>query len=275
VLGNIGELARIPEEDGIFDPKVHAHMKEVNAFSYPYAAYAKLPAKATVTEIKKRSQMEETSEELPAEKLFAGEEEEAVPAFARESGQEMTGGAARGTVYHHFFECFDYSRMPDADDGAGLLAYVEAERSRMMNCALMSAADDRCIRAEDFVRFLQTPLGRRMKAAADAGCLRREQPFVIDVPAKDIDRSWPEDENILVQGTIDAYFSEGGGYVLVDYKTDRIRRRDADGRPDGRELAEKYHKQLEYYADALKQITGREVREMYIYSVQLGREIKL
>lgn len=38
-----------------------------------------------------------------------------------------------------------------------------------------------------------------------------------------LDDSW-KDETILVQGIIDAYFTEDGEIVLVDYKTDRVRK---------------------------------------------------
>ena len=134
---------------------------------------------------------------------------------------------------------------------------------------LLSETDAACVMPEDIVRFLKSGIGIRMRRAALEGVLRREQPFVIDIPAKDIDSSWPADENILVQGTIDAYFSENGKYVIVDYKTDKVRT------GDGRDLVEKYQKQLEYYSRALSRITGVEVAETYIYSVALGRDIRV
>ena len=49
----------LPEEKKIFDPEVNRLMKEVRAFSYPYEEQAKMPAKLTVTEIKKRAQRTE------------------------------------------------------------------------------------------------------------------------------------------------------------------------------------------------------------------------
>ena len=76
-----------------------------------------------------------------------------------------------------------------------------------------------------------------------------------------------EQGTVLVQGIIDAYFEEEDRYVIVDYKTDKVYSR------DGRDLAEKYGRQLFYYRKALEQATGREVKEMLIYSVTLGREI--
>ena len=276
VLEQITGLAKLPEEKKIFDPEVNCLMKEVRAFSYPYEEQAKMPAKLTVTEIKKRAQRTELQEdELPAATVFEPEEEELIPKFLRGTDEEEKTGASRGTVYHHFLECLDYGKLRPGATEEERTAFVEAERKRMLEKGLMTREDDACMYTPDFVRFLACGLGQRMKAASDAGTLHREQPFVMDIPAKDIDSQWPEGENILVQGTIDAYFSEEGKYVLVDYKTDRIHSLDADGNPDERELVEKYHKQLEYYAAALTRITGTEVGEMYIYSVRLGREIKL
>lgn len=63
----------------------------------------------------------------------------------------------------------------------------------------------------------------RMRNAFLNGTLKREQPFVMSVPASEADPSYPEDETILVQGIIDAWFPEGDEIVLVDYKTDRVR----------------------------------------------------
>ncbi len=74
-----------------------------------------------------------------------------------------------------------------------------------------------------------------------------------------------EPETVLVQGIIDVYFEEPDGLVVLDYKTDRVKSEE--------ELKEKYQGQLEYYARALEQITGKRVREKAIYSFTLGKEI--
>ena len=86
-------------------------------------------------------------------------------------------------------------------------------------------------------------------------------------PARELDEAWPYDEPVLIQGIIDAYFLEGEEIILVDYKTDRLQ--------PGEEhlLTEKYRVQLEDYAAALEQLTGRHVRERWLYSFSLGKEI--
>ena len=70
---------------------------------------------------------------------------------------------------------------------------------------------------------------------------------------------------VLIQGIIDVYFEEPEGLVVLDYKTDRVR--------TGDELSRKYRAQLDHYARALEQITGKRVREKIIYSFTLREEI--
>ena len=68
-----------------------------------------------------------------------------------------------------------------------------------------------------------------------------------------------------MQGIIDVYFEEPDGLVVLDYKTDKIK--------TGDELKEKYHAQLDYYAQALERLTEKPVKEKIIYSFTLGEEI--
>ena len=72
---------------------------------------------------------------------------------------------------------------------------------------------------------------------------------------------------MLVQGIIDAFFEEDGELILVDYKTDRV--------AGAHELRDRYQIQLDLYARALQQITGKRVREKLIYSVSLQETISL
>ena len=76
-----------------------------------------------------------------------------------------------------------------------------------------------------------------------------------------IDDSW-QDETILVQGIIDAYFIEDGKIILVDYKTDRVRK------GQEQKLIDLYHVQLEDYAEALERMTGMKVKEKFIEKVK-------
>ena len=131
----------------------------------------------------------------------------------------------------------------------------------------MEEKEAESVRICDIWHFLETDLGQRTKAAALNRLLFREQPFVIARKASELEPEWQCGESVLVQGIIDAYFIEDEEIVLVDYKTDFVRR------GEEQKLIERYHVQLEDYAEALERMTGRKVKERYIYSFALGKEI--
>ena len=83
------------------------------------------------------------------------------------------------------------------------------------------------------------------------------QPFVFEY------------EGQLIQGIIDLCFEEDGELVIVDYKTDRVMK----GKAGEKELVKRYAIQLDYYAKALEQLTGKTVKEKIVYSFTLGKEI--
>lgn len=59
---------------------------------------------------------------------------------------------------------------------------------------------------------------------------------------------------------------DGLGFV-ADYKTDSV--------THAQELVNRYQVQLDYYALALEQLTGRRVKEKIIYSFALAEEVVL
>ena len=115
-------------------------------------------------------------------------------------------------------------------------------------------------------RFFQTPLAERMRRADEEGRLYKEQQFVVGIPAREMDEA-DSDELVLIQGIIDAWFEDEDGAVLVDYKTDRI------GEGEETVLLDRYRLQLIYYRRALEQITGKTVRQAFLYSLALQKEI--
>ncbi len=103
-----------------------------------------------------------------------------------------------------------------------------------------------------------------MKVARE---IHKEQPFYINLKAKEIYDEEIE-ENILVQGIIDLYYrKENGEIVLVDYKTDKINQKE--------ELKEKYKEQLKIYKQALEKSLCTKVAKVYIYSIYLGESIEV
>lgn len=245
----------------VYDAAVREALEERFGYRYPYAQLSQIPVKMTVSELKKAG-MEELGEELYEEPDIVP----VVPEFVRGAGETLQG-AARGTVYHRVMECLDYRRIQKRlmQPGPELRAQIE----EIISLGKLSAEDAKCVRIRDLERFLQSGIGQRMCRAGAEGRLWREKPFVIGIPASEVCEEWPQRQMILIQGIIDAFFEEEGQLVIVDYKTDRVSSK------SGRELAEKYQKQLLYYQRALEKMTHKRVKERVIYSIDLGKEIEV
>ena len=78
-----------------------------------------------------------------------------------------------------------------------------------------------------------------------------------------------EEESLMLRGIIDLYFEEDDEIVIVDYKTDYI---DEDNK---QEVIDRYRKQLDLYAEALNKLTGKKVKEKYLYLFNIDEEVKL
>ena len=76
-------------------------------------------------------------------------------------------------------------------------------------------------------------------------------------------------ETVLVQGVVDLLVDEGDGFLLVDYKSDRI--------PAAQTglAAARYRGQLNLYAMAVESILHRKVKERYVYFFHLNRAVPL
>ncbi len=97
--------------------------------------------------------------------------------------------------------------------------------------------------------FHASDLGLR---AARAARVSREFDFLMEL------------EGVVLRGQIDLWFEEGGELVLLDYKTDEIKPREAPGR------ATRYAPQLRLYALALERLLGRSPTSAFVYFLRPG-----
>ncbi len=243
------------DTEQIYDEEMKSSLEEQFSYLYPYSRLEGKKLKYTVSELKKRAYLAEEAGELLCE------EETVIPLIPKFL-QTETGltGASRGSAYHRVMELFDFTGDYDRESVWKAVSEMEEEGK-------ISSEMAACVDREDILGFLNTGSGRRMARAARKGLLWKEQPFVLGIPMEDVypEMKGEEQETVLVQGIIDVYFEEPEGLVVLDYKTDRVRSEE--------ELREKYQAQLEYYARALEQITGKRVQEKAIYSFTLGKEI--
>lgn len=102
------------------------------------------------------------------------------------------------------------------------------------------------------------------RARASSHCLV-EVPFTTLLPQQiqHADQALPA----LAGGVIDLVFEESAGWVIVDYKTDRVTEQDLPN-----ELAH-YGPQVQLYADVWVRATGKPVVERGLYFTALGRYV--
>lgn len=237
----------------VYDEGFGQELKAAFAYQYPYSADIGLHTKLSVSELKKQGQFvdEEESDFLPT-----------IPAFMREeAGEDKKRGAHRGTACHRALELLDFARVRTKEELRG-----EIERFRIEK--RMDEESISLLSEKQLLDFVNSPLGKRMAAAQSEGRLKKEQQFVIGVLAKDMGVA-DSQEQILIQGIMDAWMEEEDGLVLVDYKTDHVKK------GEEQVLKERYQVQMDYYKQALEQMTGKEVKEKIIYSLALNQEILL
>lgn len=254
-----GTLERSAE---LADDELKQKLEERMHFEYPYAYLEGLTVKTTVSELKRDSYKEILDE---SSQLIVQPEEAYIPEFVKiekdleDDAAAKTYGARRGTVVHKAMELLSFDdtlRYCGVEDEKRLLSAVMNERQGWLKNGRMTKEELELVSVNKLCAFLRSPIARRMISANERGELYKEQPFVLGVEEREL---------MLVQGVIDVFFYEDDGIVLADYKTDR-----ADNE---QQLADKYRIQLEYYQKALEQITGKRVKEKYLYSFYFQKEI--
>ena len=165
--------------------------------------------------------------------------------------------AERGTATHRSLQ---YLRFADARTPDGIRAQIASLTAH----GQLTAREAQAVDTAALLRLRSSPLGAQLAAAEAAGTLRREFRFSLLCPAETFFPGTGE-EQVLLQGVVDAWFETKDGLVIVDYKTDRIR-------PDGIPARTAYYAaQLRAYAGAMARITGRPVCRRVLYFLHCGR----
>lgn len=171
------------------------------------------------------------------------------PAFLQ---QKQLTGAQAGTLVHHVLALVNLDSLRGATNLAEALA---TELTGLLERGLLSKEESRILRPNVLVRFYQSEMGQRMLRSQD---VRREWHFNLRLR---------EQGDSLLQGVIDCAFREGDSWILMDYKTDHIHDEEA--------FQARYALQLRLYAQAVEQITGRPVREKWLYALTMGKAFRI
>lgn len=276
VLGKVNDVA-LPEE-----------IVQRFAFTYPNLVAAKTTAKISVSELKRRfaerdaeavSATDVSMQQKPVISCDITEDttgenaildtsiptisgtELADSVFGRKplaiaAADEVVTGAQWGTLMHEAMQWLPvkkYTQKSMTDMLDSLQAegkFSDEERSLLSDRSLYG--------------FFNSDLGQRLIASKR---VERELPFSM---LFDGNRVYPDVENgerLFLQGIIDTVFVEDDQWVLVDYKTDRVK--------SGDELIRRYKIQMDLYKEALERLTNMPVKASYIYSFRLHEAILL
>ena len=276
VLGKVNDV-ELPEE-----------IVQRFAFTYPNLVAAKTTAKISVSELKRRFAERDAeavsatdvsmqqkpviscdiTEDTTGENAILdtsiptiSETELADSVFGRKpmaiaDAEEIVTGAQWGTLMHEAMQWLPVKKytpksmtdMLDSLQAEG--KFSDEERSLLSDRSLYG--------------FFNSDLGQRLIASKR---VERELPFSM---LFDGNRVYPDVENgerLFLQGIIDTVFVEDDQWVLVDYKTDRVK--------SGDELIRRYKIQMDLYKEALERLTNMPVKASYIYSFRLHEAVLL
>ena len=212
-----------------------------------------IPAKMSVTEIKRRFTDDENAVKIMREEKFYRR-----PDF--EKAKRMTGleyGLAMHSVMQHLDLRGDLS-----SEG------IKDQIASMVERKILSVDAARKLRRDDIASFFDGEIGRRMIRAEK---LYRELPFNMLIGTDELNGLLEQmrneflsvqflptvDGKIFVQGIIDVLFRDERGLVLLDYKTDHS--------VDVEMIKNKYRLQIELYGQAVEKILRTGVGERYIF----------
>lgn len=252
-------------------------------WQYPYRAVEGVPAKTSVTEMKRlHAEAPDDAAVWESPEEQNAEEERSTIGSADTSGAVSSGGgsytlrlrrpsfmedksltaAERGSVHHLLMQHVPLNQPVNAE-------LLKETLARMLDRKLLTAKQAEAIDLPSILAFYESEIGARLLRAA---WVRREVPFSCMFPANRVyaraDREL-EGEPILIQGVIDCLFQDEQGVVLLDYKTDRIFMKEWD------KAAERHRFQLELYAEAIEATLERKVDELYLYFFDGSQFVKL
>ena len=169
---------------------------------------------------------------------------------ALQSEEDVLTGAQWGTLMHEAMQWLPLAKYTQAS--------LTKELDALVTKGTFTEEERNVLSDTSLYRFFSSDLGKRL---INANRIERELPFSMLFEGKRVYDTLEDGENLFLQGIIDTAFEEDGEWVLVDYKTDRVK--------SGEDLIKRYKIQMDLYKEALQRLTGMPVKACYIYSFRL------
>lgn len=234
-------------------------INNILSYEYPLKVSTILKSNISVSDLKRKNAEENYDiQELYKEKTII------TPKFVKEK-QGLTG-AEKGTAVHFVMKKIDFNRVSSINE-------IEEQLKELFDNEFLLKEELNSINPQKILIFFKSNLGKKLiEVNKEGGKIYREIPFYTEISSLEVNGTLDEkykDEKIRLQGIIDCFFEYDNELILLDYKTDYV------GLENQEDFKEKYVKQLEYYSDAIFKMTGREVKEKYLYSFYLDKSIQI
>lgn len=167
------------------------------------------------------------------------------PAFMQ---SRALSAAEIGTAMHTIMQHVDIKKECTAANIAQLIM-------KLVERQLLTAEEAKVVDAQSVAHFFQLPIAVRLQNAKQVS---RELPFTYA-------QSDAEGDYQILQGIADCLFEEQDGWVLLDYKTDKVVGRYSSDEGVDVEMQQRYGIQLNLYKKAIEAILKIEIKEMVLY----------
>ena len=235
-------------------------VEAILGWQYADRGLARVPAKLTVTEIKRRfAESHAWDEEVPnARQLIVMNEDEELEAAPAEepatADKTEVDTADWGTIMHTVMQRLDF---------AGDISFqgIQKQVANMEAKGVLPEGAGKVVYIKGIQGFFNSDIGRLVQSAP---YVYRELPFSRMLKAKDFYPEVQEEtELVFTQGVIDLLAETADGkLILIDYKTDKL--------TDPDRIRRRYQIQLDMYKNAVEAILGRKVDKSYLYLLQNG-----
>ena len=224
-------LQEVSTED--VDSELLERLKPLLDYAYTFQEETTLPAKVTVTEVKR------AMKEIEPDTVYLYPK----PTFLIKQARRLTA-AQLGTAMHTVLEHLDFHKTDSLSD---IIAQIKALELK----GVLSAEEAEAVLAEKIFLFMNSDLGRKLKHAKT---VKREVSFGIAADGKEL---LGKSGKVMLQGMIDCVVFEEDGISIIDYKTDRGDSPEAIGK--------QYRIQLSCYKKAAEILYQKPVLHCYLY----------
>lgn len=263
----VGELQEaLPEEippvqlNLTADPQLKVEALKILKATYPHLPATETASYQSVTEIKQvfadpDEKTLQSFDEIAPKKVGRYEEAHFPEATFFNETLSVTPQAV-GSATHLLLQLISLNKKPSPEDFKTLAEDLVAKG------LLLSEITAR-ISYEKLASFFETSLGKEILVHEET--LKREQPFSMLLAANELFQEVTTPDDILIHGIVDGLYEKEAGFVLYDFKTDAVKHLPFEKRQEL--LKTRYQGQLNLYALAIEEATGKKVIEKYLVAL--------